>query len=243
MATPNTKKKFSFQEAIAKIKATLKMADEPAAGDNDAADALKDYTTDAGVKLKIDKLETGGKVFLEDGTTIVTKGVTLSDGTILEIGEDGIITSVTVKTADDQPETDEQKMAAIAAKFASGTPEDRIATLEAMCLALMQYNFGWKIDEATRKAIEEQAIAAYKTLNLPAQFAAQVETLKTAAAAENQKLKVAMGEVLNLFQKFAEQPADDAAQKPANASGSAPSKKEKGQQLLMAAQRKINQDA
>lgn len=208
------KKKFSFKEAIKGIRDLVSgFSDTPAAGDPNATDNLKEYTTDAGASIKIDKLEVGGKVVDADGTTPIAKGFKLADGTAVEVDDMGVITSVTVPSIDDNTGlTDEQiAMKELTAKFAAGTPEERIANLETMCLAMMQYCFGWKIDEATRKSLEEQAIAIYKTIAPPAQFTEQIEAQKAAFAAEATKYKTAFESVLAILEKFADEPDGDPA--------------------------------
>lgn len=168
--------KISFKEAIDKIKVFVGLADaEPAAAETTPATDLKEYTTDAGVIVKIDKLEAGGKVMQADGVTPVAGNITLSDGTVVAIDMAGIITAVTV-------------------------PEvlPIIETVEAPDMAQMQ-------------ALESKFTA----------FAEQTESLKTQLAEEKtarekdaQKFREAMDQVLDLFQKFAEQPSDDPIQVP-----------------------------
>lgn len=68
----------------------------PAASETVAADALKDYVTETGATVKIDKLEVGGKVYQEDGTTPQTAGFSLSDGTVVTVDESGVILTVVV---------------------------------------------------------------------------------------------------------------------------------------------------
>jgi hypothetical protein len=247
-----SKEKKGFKETIAEIQAFIKAKFTDAAAEMQPADALKEYKTTSGVTVKIDKLEAGGKAYSADGVTLLDDSVTLEDGTEVTVGADGVITAVTVPGIEPvntppAPETPEAQMQAMAAKFASGTPEERLANLETMCMALMQYCFGWKIDEATRKAIEEQAVTAYKTLGLPAQFAEQVETLKAQFKEQSEGLKLqfktqaentssAMGKMLGVMMEFAELPAEDPAQKPEN-KGEAPSKKARATDLVAAAQK------
>ena len=72
-------------------------------------------------------------------------------------------------------------------KFADGTPDDRIANLEVVCKALMEYNFGWQIREAQQKATADAAIEVYKQDLVTAQAAltAQDVTIKK----QEEKLK------------------------------------------------------
>lgn len=55
-----------------------------------------------------------------------------------------------------------EAMAAMFDAFATGSDQDRIANLEVVCKALMEYNFGWQIQEVQRKATTDQAIEVYK---------------------------------------------------------------------------------
>lgn len=71
--------------------------------------------------------------------------------------------------------------------FATGTPEDRIANLELVAKALMEYNFGWQIREAQQKATADQAINIYKTDLVNAQ--AELANAKTVMAKQDEKLK------------------------------------------------------
>lgn len=73
-----------------------------------------------------------------------------------------------------------EELQAIFNGFAEGTPEERIARLEAICKATMEYCFGWQLREAEEKATREQAIAAYRTGMEEAQkeIATQKETIK-----------------------------------------------------------------
>ena len=94
-------------------------------------------------------------------------------------------------------------MAALFAAFAVGTPEDRIANLELVCKALMEYNFGWQIREAQQKATTDQAINIYKQDLATAQ--AEVTAAKTAMAKQETQLKA----LFELVQVMAEIPSAD----------------------------------
>jgi hypothetical protein len=78
-------------------------------------------------------------------------------------------------------------MAAVFAAFATGTPEDRIANLELVCKALMEYNFGWQIRQAQEAASTTEAINIYKQDLATAQ--AQVTAAKTKMESQEVKLK------------------------------------------------------
>lgn len=100
---------MTLKEKVAKVKEMLRLAfaEEPAAGDTTPADSLKEHTTADGAKVQIDKLEVGGKAYMEDGTTPLTAGVTLSDGTNIAVDEAGVITAVTAPVeAAAEPEAD-----------------------------------------------------------------------------------------------------------------------------------------
>jgi hypothetical protein len=75
-----------------------------------------------------------------------------------------------------------EAVAAMYAKFATGTPEERLANLETMIKALMECNFGYQI----RQGQEDQAIQVYKNSLAPVQAA--VATAKTQMEAANKKI-------------------------------------------------------
>lgn len=235
-----SEKKLSFKDALAEIGAFIKSKFADAAGPStEPADTLKEYKTTSGVTIKIDKLDIGGKVYSADGVTLLDDGVTLEDGTVVAVGTDGVITAVTAGTTPSPvEETPETQMQALAAKFAAGTPEERITNLETMVMALMQYAFSWKIDEATRKAIEEQAIAAYRSLNIPAQFTEQVDGLKLQLKTQTENTSGALTKMLAVMTQFAEMPADDPAQKPQN-KGETSNKKERAANLIVEANKVV----
>lgn len=85
---------------------------------------------------------------------------------------------------------------AIFAKFATGTPEERIANLELVAKALMEYSFGWEIRQAKEKADRDAAIAIY-TKGL------------TDATTQVATMRQAMKEVYEFISEFAEIPAGD----------------------------------
>jgi hypothetical protein len=217
------KDKLTLKQAFEKMKGIfLPFTAEGAAGDTGAVNEMKDYASDTGAGYKIDKLEAGGKVFAADGVTPAPEGtITLADATIITVDAAGIISAVQVPTAAQDAPPTEEAMQAMFAKFAEGTPEDRIGNLEAMCKALMQYNFQWKITEQTREAVEQQAIAAFQKIATPqafsAQFAAQenkLTALQEAHKADVLKFSTAVTSFVQLMEAFANEPAADAAQNP-----------------------------
>lgn len=69
-----------------------------------------------------------------------------------------------------------ESVAAMYAKFATGTPEERIANLEVMIKALMECNFGYQI----RQGQETAAIQVYKESLTPVQTTMAAHTTKVA---------------------------------------------------------------
>lgn len=84
-------------------------------------------------------------------------------------------------------EMTKESMAACFAAFATGSSDDRIANLELVCKALMEYNFGWQIREAQQKLTADQAINIYKVDLVNAQ--SDLAVAKTQLAKQDEKLK------------------------------------------------------
>lgn len=82
------------------------------------------------------------------------------------------------------------------AKFAEGTPEERIANLEIVCRALMEYSFGWQLREAQAKQTTDQAINVYKNSLQPVQ----------ALAAKHEKI---IPELFTLVENVVELPQNE----------------------------------
>jgi hypothetical protein len=82
------------------------------------------------------------------------------------------------------------------AKFATGTPEERIVNLEIVCKALMEYNFGWKIQEAQAKQTVDSAINVYNNDLKAVQVMAK-------------KHESILPELLQVVSDLVEQPAGD----------------------------------
>jgi hypothetical protein len=68
------------------------------------------------------------------------------------------------------------------AQFASGTPEERIANLEIVAKALMEYSFGWEIRRAKEESEKAAAIKIYTDQLAP--MAQQMETQKKTIEAQ-----------------------------------------------------------
>lgn len=96
-----------------------------------------------------------------------------------------------------------ESMATVFEAFATGTPDDRIANLELVCKALMEYNFGWQIREVQQKATTDQAIEVYKRDLTTAQAALtkQDEVIKK----QDEKLQL----MLQLVEEISGMPSDD----------------------------------
>lgn len=146
-------KKLLFGEEVAPIVETV------------IAEATE-YKLEDGTSIMVSALEVGGEVKISDAPALAGTHK-LEDGSSIVLDEAGIITEVIPKAEDDPAEetgpldTPEQMLAATA-KFATGTPEERLANLEIIAKALMEYSFGWQMREAQDKAIREEAIATYK---------------------------------------------------------------------------------
>lgn len=177
---------MNFNERLASIKKLLKLVEEPAAGDLTPADSLKEHTTSDGAKVKIDNLEVGGKAYAEDGTTPLAAGVTLADGTVVAVDEAGVITAVTAPVeAAAEPALDPAAPAP-APVLPAGFAE-RFAAMEAELAAL--------------KATEVQKFNDH-------------ETKGKTTEAKLQKFNDVLTQVVDLVQKFADEPAADPVQVP-----------------------------
>jgi hypothetical protein len=95
-----------------------------------------EYSLQDGTKVYIDKLEVGGMVTLEQSAPAPAGSHTLADGTVLELGEGGVISAITpVAVAPEEPAQEdmgkkyEEKFAAYDAKFS--TLETENANLKA----------------------------------------------------------------------------------------------------------------
>lgn len=141
-------------------------------------EAPKVYKLEDGTEVTIDKLEVGGVVKI--GESPAPAGThKLEDGSSIVVDEAGVITElIPVVAAAASPEATPNPEDALN-KFATGTAEERLANIEVVCKALMEYNLGWKIEEAKRKASEEAAIKVYQDslATVTAQVADQKELM------------------------------------------------------------------
>ncbi|MFT3679429.1 MAG: hypothetical protein QM791_04100 [Ferruginibacter sp.] len=111
-----------------------------------------------------------GDVVTIDSAPAAAGDLTLEDGTVLTIGDEGAITVIVEPMPVTQPDLSTDKLPntpealrAMYAAFATGTPDERIANLELVCKAMMEYCFGWQIQEAETKQNRDAAINVYKT--------------------------------------------------------------------------------
>lgn len=88
-------------------------------------------------------------------------------------------------------------------KFAVGDPEQRVANLEVVCKALMEYCFGYQIEAEQRAVTTSQAIAVYKT-TLDT-VTSDLEAAKTSLAKYDKAVPV----ILQLVEKLVELPTAD----------------------------------
>lgn len=201
---------MTAKELLAKVKAVF--AEEPAAP---AAPVTNDVPTSVDVTLADGKVMTctpaqevgadcmidgapapDGEHALPDGSAIVCEG-----GKIKEIKpaapaepapvEATVPPAVPVQAAE-VPKTADEFNAIIAA-FAVGTPEERLANLELVSKALVEYSFGWQIREAQDKANRDAAIAVYQT---------KLETAEKKIEKQDEVIKG----LFELAEKLAEQP-------------------------------------
>lgn len=183
---------MKLNEQVNKLKALLaglSFNEAPAAGDEAPADTLKDYTTQAGAVVKIDRLEVGGKVVAEDGTTPITAGVTLADGTNIALDEAGVITAVTAPVAAE----------AVPPVLPPGLPAGFAERFEAM------EKRAEDLEKLVMK-IKENAVQKFKDTS-------------AATEGKLQQFSEALTQVVALCEQFAAQPADDPAQPPAGGDG------------------------
>lgn len=130
---------------------------------------LQDGVTEISISQAGD-LPAAGDMVTMNGAPAPANTYTLQDGSSIVVDATGMITAYTAAAppapppapAPPQPvtlsEMTAEQVQAMYAKFATGTPEERLAGLEVMVKALMECNFGWKIREGN----ENTAIEVYK---------------------------------------------------------------------------------
>lgn len=141
---------------------------EPAPAETPAPVAVVEPITKKlqdGTEIKISKLEVGGAVTIADAPATV--GVyTLDDASTIEVDAAGNIIAITpAAVAPTETEIDMSQPNAVKSlfeKFATGSPEERIANLETVAKALFEDRFGWQLREAQDKANRDAAIKVYQ---------------------------------------------------------------------------------
>jgi len=139
------------------------------------------YSLEDGTKILIDKLEVGGVVTLEDGTPAPVGEHTLADGTMIVLGEGGVIAEIKPKEVEDDKveieiESAEDK------KPDMEEMKEKIAKIEEELNAGKNKMSAFEVDysalkEASAKAQEglQALIALVETLvNVPSQEPAEV---------------------------------------------------------------------
>jgi hypothetical protein len=134
-----------------------------------AAETTKEVKTADGKVIKYtgDELAVGAVCTLvtDAGETPAPEGdIVLEDGRTLKVGKDSKVSEIVEKPADDteaKMKKEKKALEDLITKFAAGTTEERIANLEVMCKALMNYNFSYDLSQGAK----EQAIAAFTTLS------------------------------------------------------------------------------
>jgi hypothetical protein len=175
-----------------------------------------DYTLAGGDVVSIDKMEVGG-VVTKGGVAVAEGTWSLEDGTVLTTDANGVITLVTPKAADDTQAgaaMTKEKIQQYADDVAAAAPGDQVGKLVICIKALMEYCFGWQIDnpeevedpaEAQQDAqIVQDAINVYKQ-GLESQFEAKFDAQQLTINAQGEKIK----QMLELMTQLAEVPAGD----------------------------------
>lgn len=216
------------REILAKIKAVFAEETPAATTDTTATPTSKTYKLSDGTEIVINQagdVPAIGDSVVVAGATATAGELTLEDNSILVVDATGVITEIkppdpvttnmpedVMQTAatppmqtqmDSNKELTNEELAALTAKFATGTPEERIANLEVMCKAMMEYCFGWKIREAQQKAVENQAIEIYRNDLTTAQTA--VATAQATMAKHEETIKG----MFELVEKLVELPSAD----------------------------------
>lgn len=171
-----------------------------------SAPTSKTYKLQDGTEISISQageLPAAGDMVTINGAPAPANTYTLPDGSTITVDATGMITMYTAAApaappappapapAPAQPVTlSAEQVRDMYAKFATGTPEERLMGLEVMVKALMECNFGWKIREGN----ENQAIEVYK------------DTLGTAAAPAAPSMED-MGSMFAKAEKFDAQTA------------------------------------
>ncbi len=143
------------KDILGKIKALFAAQESP--------QSFTEYKLSDGTALSIDKMVVGGAA-TKDGAPAPAGDYEFEDKSKITVDAAGLITVVTpAPVAADDMSTPEGMRKAYD-RFATGTAEERLANLEVLCKALMEYSFGWQLREAAAKQTTDAAIAVYKNL-------------------------------------------------------------------------------
>lgn len=198
---------MTAKEILLKIKAAFN--GEPPAPPAPPTPTAKTYKLKEGTEISI--AQAGETPAVGDMVTIggapAPEGVhTLEDGSTITVDATGTITAYTAAMAAPpppppappapaQPVTlSAEEVKAMYEKFATGSPEERMANLETMVKALMECNFGYEI----RKGQEQTAIQAYKDSLAGMQTTVETATAQMQSAFEKVE---AQQEIINRHQQ------------------------------------------
>jgi hypothetical protein len=194
---------MTAKEILAKVKAVFVGEQMPPTAPAPTAPTAKSYKTTEGTEISVTQageLPAPGDAVTINGAPAPEGILTLEGGATITVDAAGIVTAYTpavamaappvppappapptpvTLSAEPKPLTAEE-VNVMLARFATGTPEERITNLETMVKALMECNFGWEI----RKGQEQTAIQTYKdtlagTQTQVAQAATQMASQKT----------------------------------------------------------------
>lgn len=202
------------QEAIDAIRNLLKFSETQKMAEAKLADGtIVQWEGDLGEGVAINVIGEDGNTMpapdavhvLEDGTEITTVG--------------GLVTDIKPKEekVEVEVEMSAEKLKELEQKFAEGSVD--IAALSVMVKALMNYCYGWEMQETGRKEAVDQAIAVYKesfnTLiednkNIQAKLEAYEEKFKSInETITNTETNVneKFSKVLEIVEKIADEPA------------------------------------
>lgn len=144
-----------------------------------------------------------------DGAPTPVGEYPLADGSTVSVVQEGVIAEVKSASPMTQPapvDLTAGNVQSMYAKFATGTPEERLANLETMVKALMECNFGYQI----RQGQENQAIQIYKDTIEPTQAAVTQQASQLAVVEKKiEKQDKVIEGLFELAEKLAETPTAD----------------------------------